>query len=695
MAVDMNKLVNLDRLKEFQTSENASTASEFSTSKSYAAGAYVYYKGKLYKFKSAHAAGAWTTTDVEEAKLADDVSGLKSAIIEINNGLYKKSDNLLDFGFIGGTWEQGGIGNSNPYMCKLKTPIPVSEGDILYGCLNRAKFEETFSFNAFAMSIVGIDENGSQVGNAAALSTLGQLTGSYTVPSGVAGVNIILSSTAWNDQFTPSDLDNAVEAFAYLGYENISYNDIEANYVYYTKDNAEKIEEISEAFDELKNENIGALIDYDISLINKLNANNALYGFKSSRYVAKTTNESWVADSHVIMENIPVTVGTPVCFGCLSSKSVGTNAGNVQFFNSVGEVVKTIYLFQNMKNRNGGFVRTTVVPENAVTARFALHGISSGEPTVVGETYFIFSAFFYIGSLAWHTKTIPTEWENAIETMKTQQGASLAFGIQTDTHYYRGMSLNLGFNLNEMSNIMGFDFIANLGDFVQGYDTGIVDSNANTRQAMTDLVRRYTENSGCPVAICVGNHDSNYENSVQTGEAEFTNEELFARLIKPCINKNSKAVCENGNLYYYMDFPSARVIIINSQDGGNTARYFGISNEQETWFTTKALDTTKPVLVLSHVPLVDNFSANYQQSYTKIVNALEAFKNNGGTVIACMYGHTHAEANYLVNGINHIAFNQTFLYPDLTASFVFVDTTAKTIKVYGFGSATNREFTYT
>jgi hypothetical protein len=80
MAVDMNKLVNLDRLKEFQTSENASTASEFSTSKSYAAGAYVYYKGKLYKFKSAHAAGAWTTTDVEETKLADDVSSLKESI---------------------------------------------------------------------------------------------------------------------------------------------------------------------------------------------------------------------------------------------------------------------------------------------------------------------------------------------------------------------------------------------------------------------------------------------------------------------------------------------------------------------------------------------------------------------------------------------------------------------------------------
>jgi len=80
MAVDMNKLVNLDRLKEFQTSENAATASEFSTSKSYAAGAYVYYKGKLKKFKTAHEAGAWIGTDAEDAKLADDVSVLKESI---------------------------------------------------------------------------------------------------------------------------------------------------------------------------------------------------------------------------------------------------------------------------------------------------------------------------------------------------------------------------------------------------------------------------------------------------------------------------------------------------------------------------------------------------------------------------------------------------------------------------------------
>lgn len=61
-----------------------STAEVFNASKSggYGAGEYVYHEGKLYKFKAAHT-GAWTGTDVEAVKLADEVSQLKSAIDEL------------------------------------------------------------------------------------------------------------------------------------------------------------------------------------------------------------------------------------------------------------------------------------------------------------------------------------------------------------------------------------------------------------------------------------------------------------------------------------------------------------------------------------------------------------------------------------------------------------------------------------
>jgi len=77
-------LIDLNGLGHFKDRENAMIAEDFSASKAYAAGDYCYYNGTLYKFKTAHAAGAWTTSDVEAAKLAGDVSSLKESINKLN-----------------------------------------------------------------------------------------------------------------------------------------------------------------------------------------------------------------------------------------------------------------------------------------------------------------------------------------------------------------------------------------------------------------------------------------------------------------------------------------------------------------------------------------------------------------------------------------------------------------------------------
>lgn len=65
-----------------------STANVFSASTAYSAGDYVWYNGKLYCFTADHAAGAWTGSDASEAKLADDVSALKSAVNKYDDLLY-------------------------------------------------------------------------------------------------------------------------------------------------------------------------------------------------------------------------------------------------------------------------------------------------------------------------------------------------------------------------------------------------------------------------------------------------------------------------------------------------------------------------------------------------------------------------------------------------------------------------------
>lgn len=77
-------LIDLNGLGHFKDKENAMIAEDFSASKAYAAGDYCYYNGTLYKFKTAHAAGAWTIADVEAAKLAHDVSDLKTAITQLD-----------------------------------------------------------------------------------------------------------------------------------------------------------------------------------------------------------------------------------------------------------------------------------------------------------------------------------------------------------------------------------------------------------------------------------------------------------------------------------------------------------------------------------------------------------------------------------------------------------------------------------
>ena len=62
-------------------------APQFSTSAAYAVGAYVIEDSVLYKFKAAHAAGAWNASEVEAAKVGDDLSSLKSALDEITDYL--------------------------------------------------------------------------------------------------------------------------------------------------------------------------------------------------------------------------------------------------------------------------------------------------------------------------------------------------------------------------------------------------------------------------------------------------------------------------------------------------------------------------------------------------------------------------------------------------------------------------------
>lgn len=62
-----------------------SVAGQFSASKAYAAGEYVYYNRKLYCFTAAHAAGAWTGSDASEATVSGELTAIKADLLQIED----------------------------------------------------------------------------------------------------------------------------------------------------------------------------------------------------------------------------------------------------------------------------------------------------------------------------------------------------------------------------------------------------------------------------------------------------------------------------------------------------------------------------------------------------------------------------------------------------------------------------------
>lgn len=69
-----------------------STAGQFSTSTAYAVGQYVYYDKKLYRFTTAHAAGAWNASHVTEVTVTSELTSLKAETNDLKQDLTAVDD---------------------------------------------------------------------------------------------------------------------------------------------------------------------------------------------------------------------------------------------------------------------------------------------------------------------------------------------------------------------------------------------------------------------------------------------------------------------------------------------------------------------------------------------------------------------------------------------------------------------------
>ena len=310
-------------------------------------------------------------------------------------------------------------------------------------------------------------------------------------------------------------------------------------------------------------------------------------------------------------------------------------------------------------------------------------------------------------------------WTYNLDTLRNLQQNKFTIGLETDTHFLVSYPLTFATPLKNMSKKLYMDFMCNLGDVPRGWGR---DTYSDTENGMVEIMRRYINYCTCPFLVLQGNHDNNVCRArVVTHDINdaFTKQKMYDLSIKKVKETTNIVGVDQNETYYYKDFNECRVIVLNTNDypyqtvpdTDMSEEHHTISDKQIQWFKTSALNTTKPVLIMSHAPLVASLSPKLvvpssdtattnmiPWNADKIVNEIETFANNGGTVVACFCGHMHEQLNVKINGINYICFGNGGYY----AEIVFIDFIKNTIqtKVIGsdlstdYGTAVDRNFSF-
>lgn len=323
---------------------------------------------------------------------------------------------------------------------------------------------------------------------------------------------------------------------------------------------------------------------------------------------------------------------------------------------------------------------------------------ASGGAVITPQDLFLFNDVFHLEHLYDSGELLHTVDGLSLDydTINSNINGNFNLAIQTDTH----MAKQVGYttveympsNFNELKsvvesvNLLDIDLFANLGDFIRGYQCDQASESRETADKMLDLYKRIKTNK----AFVIGNHDdgclfysdSTYNDNPNTQQVMFPNEQ-FNRYVKFGLNN------KGTSNYYYSDISGVRVITLYQRDFDYSTDIpqiedFNIGTDQINWFTNAALNTNLPVIVLTHAPLLQTLYAQSRGGFDAVLSALVSFINNGGTVIAVLSGHTHAQATAKVDGINHIVFKNGYNLFEL----VSVDLTNRTISCKAINGTT-------
>lgn len=210
---------------------------------------------------SAAEASAQRAEDVEES-IPEDYSTLSQDVSDLKAASYKHTSNLLDFGYLGNMWNQGAYDNpGQPYRCYTNHIARDATKERIYLSFNSEKYSEKYpTYTAGNVLLAYFDSNDTLLGtNSAALSFPGPNV--YTIPVDTSYFIISISSTAYSNAIRVADLNEGI-ALAYVGYEYVAPNAIQANYTNYNEFNENETELIKNIIARRTNERIAPVAMY-------------------------------------------------------------------------------------------------------------------------------------------------------------------------------------------------------------------------------------------------------------------------------------------------------------------------------------------------------------------------------------------------------------------------------------------------
>lgn len=207
----------------------------------------------------------------------------------------------------------------------------------------------------------------------------------------------------------------------------------------------------------------------------------------------------------------------------------------------------------------------------------------------------------------------------------------LVFAVIADTHYVNnGIWERSACNLQQVAARLPLDGIIHLGDLTDGM-LPLERTKESVERVMADM-----RQTGKPVYLCCGNHDSNY---FRNNPEKMTEEEMSAYYLgreKP---------------YYYVDYPmqQLRILYLHSFDYREKVRY-GFPVEELDWVreTLEAMADGWAALVCAHVPPLPeiHFWSDQIRNGEALLEILEEYHRSGKKILAYVHGHNHGEQIY-------------------------------------------------